>query len=158
MDIFGRYFSARDQNLINAVNNELKNNIVETSVILFKIAPLETNTNIYGEAKASEGKSFYNGVVIYCHMERSELENDDTEIGSDRLQDLTFSFLEDDLKSAGFYPESGDLIQFNQRYYEIDSVSNDKQLLGNQPDKNLSFIVKTHYTRLSSITLVNRQA
>jgi len=55
-----------------------------------------------------------------------------------------------------FYPESGDIIKFNERFYSIENVMNDKQLLGGQPDKNLSFIVKTHYTKLSSINVVNR--
>lgn len=154
-DYLGRYFSLRDRNFVSAINNELKNNIVEISVSIFKIAPNETTINIYGEA--NNGKSFYSGIDIYCWIERSDLESEDEGFGVDRNQDLEFRFTEEDLKDRNFYPEAGDLIFFNQRYYEIENIFNDKQLLGGQPDKNLSFLVKTHYTKLSSINLVNRQ-
>ena len=40
MDNFGRFFSKRDQNLINSVNNELKNDIIQTLVYLFKVAQI----------------------------------------------------------------------------------------------------------------------
>ena len=157
MDIYGRYFSARDQNLINAVNNELKNNIIETLVVLFKVGPDQTNRNVYGEVKSTEGKTYYTGIPLYCHITREELATEDAGFGMDRNQNLQFAFLEDDLKSSGFYPELGDLILFNERYYEMSNVSNDKYLLGNQPNKNLSFVIDTHYTRLSHINVISRQ-
>jgi hypothetical protein len=157
MDKTGRYFSFRDRNLISSINNELKNNIIQVLVTLFKISTIDTKTNIYGEAKPNEGKSFYPGIDVYCLIERADLESNDEGFGTDRSQDLEFRFTEDDLKTASFYPEMGDVIFFNQRYYEIENILNDKQLLGGQPDKNLSFIVKTHYSRISGINVINRQ-
>lgn len=156
MDIRGRFFSSRDRNLISSLNNEIKNNIAQVMVTMFKLAIGEINVNIYGEAKASEGKSFYPGIDIYCWIERADLESEDEGFGPDRSQDLEFRFTEEDLKNTNFYPEIGDLLFFNDRYYEATNILNDKQLLGGQPTKNLSFIVKTHYTKLSSINLVNR--
>ena len=157
MDNFGRFFSKRDQNLINSVNNELKNDIIQTLVYLFKVASGETNINIYGESKPNEGKLFHPGIPMYSLIAREDLESTDDGFGVDRTQDLEFRFTEDDLKSSEFYPEMGDILLFNSRYYQIENVLNDKQLLGGQPTKNLSFIVKTHYTTLSSINIINRQ-
>ena len=157
MDIRGRFFSFRDQNLINSVGNELKNNIVETLVYLFKISVPDTNVNIYGEVKPNEGKNYYPGIPVYCFIERADLESEDEGFGVDRSQDLEFRFSEDDLKSVSFYPEMGDVISFNSRYYTVENVLNDKQLLGVQSNKNLSFIVKTHYTTLSSLNIISRQ-
>ena len=56
MALLGRYYSQRDINLVNQINAELMRDIIETLVVLFKIAPNETNTNIYGEAVAPEVK------------------------------------------------------------------------------------------------------
>ena len=42
MALFGRYFSQRDINLVNQFNAELLRDIIETLVVLFKIAPNET--------------------------------------------------------------------------------------------------------------------
>jgi hypothetical protein len=157
MDNIGRYFSYRDRNLISSVNNELKNEIVQTMVTLFKLSSTDTPVNVYGEAKPNQGKSFYPGIDVYCLIERSDLETDDEGFGTDRSQDLEFRFTEDDLKTANFYPEMGDMVFFNQRYYEIENIFNDQQLLGGQPNKNLSIIVKTHYSRISGINVFNRQ-
>lgn len=154
-DYIGRYYSFRDRNLVSAINNELKNNIVQILVTLFKPAFLQTKTNVYGEVKASEGKSFYPGIDIYCMIERADLEGENEGFGGDRSQDLEFRFTEEDLININYYPQSGDVIKFNERFYEIDNVLNDKQLLGGQPDKNLSFIVKTHYTKLTSLNVMN---
>ena len=156
-DYIGRFFSLRDRNLISSLNNELKNDIAQVMVTLFKIAPNQTNVNIYGEVKAGEGKSFFPGIDAYCWIERADLEGENEGFGGDRSQDLEFRFTEEDMYNAQFYPQAGDLMYFNERYYEVDNVYNDRQLLGGQPDKNLSFLVKTHYTKLSSINLVSRQ-
>jgi len=73
MALFGRYFSQRDINLVNQFNAELMRDIIETLVVLFKIAPNETNTNIYGEAVAAEGKSFYSGVELSSIIDRGDI-------------------------------------------------------------------------------------
>jgi hypothetical protein len=156
-DYFGRYFSDRDRNLVSALNNELKNNIVEVYITAFTIAPNQTKTNIYGESVAATGKSFYPGIDIYCWIERADLTNRNEGFGSDKTQDLEFRFTEEDLRNASYYPQSGDVFFFNQRYYEIENIFNDKQLLGGQPDKNLSIIAKSHYTKISSLNVISRQ-
>lgn len=76
--------------------------------------------------------------------------------GPDRNQDIAFRFRERDCIVTNFYPEIGDLILFNERYYEIDNVVQE-QFLGGHPDKSWSLIINTHYTRLSKINLVERQ-
>jgi hypothetical protein len=156
MALFGRYFSQRDINFVNQINAELLRDIIETLVVLFKIAPNETNTNIYGEAVASEGKSFYPGVELSSLIDRGDINTDDEGFGPDRDQTVVFKFRELSLKDASFYPEVGDLILFNDRYHEIDNVVQE-QFLGGQSNKSHSIICNTHYTKLSKINLINRQ-
>lgn len=156
MALFGRYFSQRDINFVNQINAELLRDIIETLVVLFKIAPNETNTNIYGEAVAAEGKSFYPGVELSTLIDRGDISTDDEGFGPDRDQTVVFKFRELSLKDASFYPEVGDLILFNDRYHEIDNVVQE-QFLGGQSNKSHSIICNSHYTKLSKINLVNRQ-
>ena len=156
MALFGRYFSQRDINLVNQFNAELMRDIIETLVVLFKIAPNETNTNIYGETVAAEGKSFYPGVELSSLIDRGDISTDDEGFGPDRDQSVVFKFRELSLKDASFYPEVGDLILFNDRYHEVDNVVQE-QLLGGQSNKSHSIICNTHYSKLSKINLVNRQ-
>ena len=155
MALFGRYYSQRDINFVNQINAELMRDIIETLVVLFKIAPNETNTNVYGEA-TSEGKSFYPGVELSSLIDRGDISTDDEGFGPDRDQSVVFKFRELSLKDADFYPEVGDLILFNDRYHEIDNVVQE-QLLGGQANKSRSIICNTHYSKLSKINLVNRQ-
>ena len=156
MALFGRYFSQRDINLVNQFNAELMRDIIETLVVLFKIAPNETNTNIYGEAVAAEGKSFYSGVELSSLIDRGDITTDDEGFGPDRDQTVVFKFRELSLRDASFYPEVGDLILFNDRYHEVDNVVQE-QFLGGQSNKSHSIICNSHYTKLSKINLVNRQ-
>ena len=156
MALFGRYFSQRDINLVNQFNAELLRDIIETLVVLFKIAPNETNTNIYGETVAAEGKSFYPGVELSTLIDRGDISTDDEGFGPDRDQTVVFKFRELSLKDASFYPEVGDLILFNDRYHEIDNVVQE-QFLGGQDTKSHSFICNTHYSRLSKLNIFERQ-
>ena len=156
MALFGRYYSQRDINLVNQFNAELMRDIIETLVVLFKIAPNETNTNIYGEAVAAEGKSFYSGVELSSLIDRGDISTDDEGFGPDRDQTVVFKFRELSLRDASFYTEVGDLILFNDRYHEVDNVVQE-QLLGGQSNKSHSIICNTHYSKLSKINLVNRQ-
>ena len=155
MGLYGRYFSSRDLAYINGINRELNEDLIQTFVVLFKIAASETNTNVYWEA-GSEGKSFYPGIEINALIDRTDPTTDDEGFGPDRDQTVVYKFRELDLKEANFYPEVGDLIFFNDRYHEIDNVVQE-QFLGGQSDNSLSIICNTHYSRLSKLNLVNRQ-
>jgi len=60
------------------------------------------------------------------------------------------------LQLINIYPEVGDVIQFNERYHEIDNVVQE-QFLGGIDSKSHSIIVNTHYARISKLSLVERQ-
>ena len=153
----GRYYSPRDMRLLHSINSELYGDIIECVVQLFKIAINETPMNIYGESSPESGKSFYNGIDMTCMVEPEEISSDNAErFGPDRSQNIAFKFRERDCIKTNFYPEIGDLVFYNERYYEIDNVVQEQFLLGH-PDRSWSIIVNTHYTRLSKLNLVERQ-
>ena len=93
---------------------------------------------------------FYPGVECTCLIDCADIDTTYDQFGSDRNQTVVFKFREDNLKLVNVYPEVGDIIQFNNRYHEIDNVVQE-QFLGGIPDKSFSIITNTHYSRLSKL-------
>ena len=157
MGLPGRYFSERDISFINGINDELLGDVIQTEVRLFKMAADQTSTNIYGESKADVGKQYFPGLDIICLVDRADITTDADDFGPERKQNVAFKFMEKDLQSANFFPQTGDLVLFNERYHEIDDVVQE-QFLGGVPAKSFSIIVNSHYTSLSKVDLVERQS
>jgi hypothetical protein len=151
----GRYFSARDLNLVNSFNAELMGDIVENLVEIFKIAPQETITNIYGETSAVSGKFYEPGILISCLVERPDMTAEYDDFGPNRQQNHVFKLRERACIEVNFYPEMGDVVFWNDRYYEVDNVVQE-QLLGGQAEKSHSIIMNTHYTKYTSLNILPR--
>jgi len=144
-------------NLLGSVNAELYGDISEVVVQVFKIALNETTVNIYGESVSSQGKMFYPAINLTCFAEREDLTGENaSKFGPDRNQNVVFRFRERDCIITNFFPEIGDVVLYNERFYEMDNVVQE-QFLGGHPDKSWSLIVNTHYTRLSKLNIVQRQ-
>jgi hypothetical protein len=156
MGLRGRFFSERDLKFINSTNGELMGDIIQTEIIIYKMAPTMTKTNIYGESSPETGKLFYPGVEMTALIERDALNTEYNDFGPQRSQTVAFKFRENMLKLVNLYPEMGDIIKFNQRFHEIDNVVQE-QFLGGVEDKSHSIIVNTHYSRLSKLNFVERQ-
>jgi hypothetical protein len=156
MGLPGRYFSRRDINLVNSFNGELMGDIIQTEVLIFKICPQATETNVYGETSPETGKVFYPGIEITALIDRADIDSPTDDFGPDRKQDVVFKFREKMLQLVNVYPEVGDVIKFNERYHEIDNVVQE-QFLGGISDKSHSIICNTHYSRLSKLDIVERQ-
>jgi len=144
----GRYFSPRDISFIRGVNEELLNRVIQTGVVIYKIAADITQTNIYGEVSNKSIKKYHRGLYINAYVDRGELTTEPNDF-IDKKQNTVFKFLYHELKKLEFYPQEGDIIQFNDRLYQTENVVGQDQLLGGQPDKSFSIIVNTHYSRLS---------
>lgn len=155
MGLKGRYYSQRDLNFVNSINAELMGDIVENLVTIYKIAPNETKTNIYGETSQDTGKWYLPAIQISCLVDRPEMETEQDDFGPSRSQNHIFKMREKMLKELSFYPEIGDMIFWNDRYYEIDNVVQE-QLLGGQSEKSHSIICNTHYTKITSLNIVQR--
>ena len=150
----GKYFSPRDRKLFNSIVNELYDDVVEVVVSLFKLSA-QTETNIYGEVSQMTGKVYFSPLEVSCGIDISEMATDDGEFGVDRNQQHTFKFFEIELKRVDFYPEHGDLILYNDKYFEITNIVRD-QVLGGQPDKSHSVVCQAAYVSLSNIQIIPR--
>lgn len=156
MSTRGRYFSPRDLRLVASFNAELMGNIVETLIQIFKISPMETKSNIYGEASAETGKWYLPGIQISASVEKNEMTTGMDDFGPSRDQTHLFHLRYAMCKQLNFFPEVGDIISWNYKFYEVNNVVDDLQLLGGQPDKNHSITCNAQYTRVSSLNIVER--
>ena len=156
MGLLGRYFSVRDLKVINSFNSELMGDIIQTEVLIYKMAAALMKTNIYGESSPESGKLYYPGVECTCLIDKADIDTTYDQFGPDRNQTVVFKFRENMLKLVNLYPEVGDIIRFNEQYFECDNVVQ-MQFLGGQEDKSHSIIVNTHYSRLTKLSFVERQ-
>lgn len=173
MALFG---SARDISLFRHVNRELLADIITQQCSFYKYKLEETKVNIYGEA--AEEKFYMGPVLLNCLIERTEQEYPETDLGTDFTWGATFKFLRDDLLNkmedfneffdptnyqygANLVPEVGDIIMYQDGYYEVDNTDANQYFMGKNPDypnnvnplnpgledfgSSISIICKTHY-------------
>jgi hypothetical protein len=155
MGLAGKFFGPRDVRFIKSINAELYGDVIQTEVVLFKAAAGATKLNIYGEADDKVGKTYYAGIEITAMVKKEEINTEYTDFGPNRTQNVNFAFREESLKLANFFPDVGDVISFNSRYYSVDNVVQE-QFLGGVPEKSLSIICHTYLERISSINIVER--
>ena len=173
MALFG---GARDISLFRHVNRELMADVITQQCSFYKFKLEETKVNLYGEA--AEEKFYMGPVLLNCIIERRDQEYPETDLGTDFSFGATFKFLRDDLLSASedfnknfdkgdhnyganLVPEVGDIILYQEGYYEVDTVISNQYFTGKNPDytnepgnfnpgldkfgSSISIICQTHY-------------
>lgn len=152
----GRYFSARDLKTVHSFNSELLSDIIQELVVVYKLTGAEIDTNIYGEADTKTGKVYYQGVQTEALIEFADSTTNYDQFGPDKQKTIKFKFVELFMKQINLYPETGDIISWDDQYYEIGNVIQE-QYVGGQPGKQHSIITETHLTRVSNLNLVDRK-
>ena len=142
-----RFALDRDIRFFEGISKELVDAVIETTVILFKLAIEDLSTNLYGE---SLNKTYYQGTECSAVIDRDDSSVSYEGFGSDSGQNVEFRFNRFTLKDKNFYPEIGDIIMHNDAYFEIDNVRED-QLIGGQSSEKFSIVCSTFMTRRSSI-------
>lgn len=141
----------RDIKLFNSINNELLNKIIQTPVIIYKIST-DSDVNIYGEAtEKTYTKGLQVGAIITHDDQMTE---SDSGFGPLVSQTINVAFHREMMQSRGFYPEYGDIIEWNESYYEINTII-ENQLIGGQIYKNFSIVVTANMTQRDRINLEN---
>ena len=147
-----RFTLDRDIRFFRDISRELVDDVITTSVILYKLIIGESKTNLYGE---SLNKTYYTPVTLNCIIERDDTSVQYEGFGSDINQSVQYRFNRFTLEGAGFYPEIGDIIFHNDAYFEIDNVRED-QLIGGRPDEKFSIICSTFMTRKTTLQTEER--
>jgi hypothetical protein len=150
MALFG---GIRDARFLAAINSELINSIIDTEIEFFKLIVERSDSNIYGE---SETKTFYNSILIPCLITKETKTATMDDYGHTYTRTAQFAISRDILEKALFYPEVGDIIFWDNEYYELDNVDANQYFVGKNPDTwpnganhgySVSVICDTHATR-----------
>jgi len=147
--------SNRDFNLLVNINRELLKDIVEQEVLYYKISLDDTEANIYGEALT---KNYWSPLKLNCLITRGDQVVTSDDFGPDLNREASFAFIRKDLVDVNVVPEVGDIIIWNEDYYEVDTVRENQLFVGRDSSYNLtnygsqfgsslSIIVDCHQTR-----------
>ena len=165
MALFG---SSRDISMFRYVNRELLGDIITQQCALYKYVLDKTKVNMYGE---SSGGKFFNGPVLLNAL--ITVENNTapiTEFGIDFEWAIKVAFLKDDLVDANILPEIGDVVLYQESYFEIDNTVHTQYFAGKDPDYpynqnplnpgldqfgyNVSLVCDTHYVPADRVNLI----
>jgi hypothetical protein len=162
MAIFGRL---RDVNTFKKMTRELVEDIISQQVGYYKIVLNNTNINMYGE---SLNKTFVGPVLLNCLIERENFTAKKDDLGLDYNRPVNFRFFKDHLRDANVVPEAGDVIMYNELYYEVDGVNENQLILGRDNDyayseglenfgTSYSIICITHFTSPDSLGITKQR-
>jgi hypothetical protein len=151
MAMFG---STRDVATFKIFTKEIVEDIVSQQVGYYKIKLNDTPVNIYGEALT---KYFIGPVLIPVLIVRGDFSRTGTDYGPDTERSVDFRFFKDHLIEANIVPEVGDVVMYNEVYYEINNTNENQLVLGKDPDysystpvegfgQSYSIILTGHYT------------
>jgi hypothetical protein len=156
------YSRGRDMNFKLLVNRSFINNKVSTEVIYYKLSLEDTKFDIYGESKS---KMYKQPVLTTCIVDRLPQTNNEEVYGSDTARNINFNFLKADLALLSLVPEKGDIITWNESYFEVGNTVEDQLLGGKDPNyaleptlnefgASLSIICECHLINVNRLNLV----
>jgi hypothetical protein len=147
------YGGARDISMFRRVNRELMGNIISQEVVFYKYNVTTTKTNMYGESV--EGRNFADPIILFALVTLGDPESPTSDLGVDYTWPITFRFLKDDLISkfdsanqgqgfgpfqaqpiqygASIQPAVGDVINYQNGYWEIDNTYDSQYFVGKDP-------------------------
>jgi len=141
MALFGQ---SRDISMFRYVNRELMGNIMSQQCAFFKLRLSQTNFNMYGEA--AEEKYYDGPILLYSVIENPQEEWSTDDLGvnynvkpvfrflRDDLLDKLKDFNEDTIYGANLVPQVGDVIFYQQSYFEVTSTNANQFFVGKDPD------------------------
>jgi hypothetical protein len=157
MALFG---GSRDISLFRHINKELINNIIQQSVGYYKIALDKTESNLYGESLT---KTYNNPILVNCLIERNAQSWTETEFGTDVTREINVRFLRDILVDIQLVPEVGDVMLWQENYYELSGIVENQFVVGKDPSyayddtadfgSSISIIVTAQYIRPEKLGL-----
>ncbi len=147
-----KFAVGRDIELFKSFAREVVDDVVENIAVLFKVNLNETKINLYGE---SINKTWYPGVELNVLINKSGQTAGYEGFGADTSQNVEFRFDRWMLEEKNTYPEIGDVIYFDNSYYEIDNTT-EVQFVGGLPSNNFSVVCSTFMVRKSALNIEER--
>ena len=168
MALFG---GARDISMFRKVNRELLGDIVTQQCALYRHILDKNKINMYGEA--SGGKYFNPPVLLNALITVADNTSPTNEFGVDFDWSIKVAFLRDDLIDANVHIEIGDVILYQESYFEVDNTNTKQYFAGKDPDYpygvnplnpnlqdfgyNVSVVCETHYIPADRINIIKQR-
>lgn len=156
MALFG---TKRDARFLAAINSELLNSIIDTEIEFFKLVIEQSNSNIYGE---STSKTYFNSILIPALITKENKTSNMDDYGHTYTRTAQFGISRDILEKASFFPEVGDIIKWDNEFYELDNVDANQYFSGKNPDTwpngnnfgySVSVLCDSHVTRQAPLNI-----
>lgn len=158
MAIFG---SSRDIDTFKIVSRELVNDVISQQCGYYKVVLSDTPSNMYGENLA---KSYVGPILFNCLIERGDYTAPVDDFGVDTDRKVTFRILRDDMIEANVVSEVGDIIFYNELFYEVDNANTNQLILGKDNQyayseglenfgNNYSIVLECHMTRADRLNI-----
>jgi len=148
------FIPQKEIDTIDSMNEELIDEIIGQSVDIYKVSIDNTDENVYGE---STTKYYEVGFRVNCLILFNEPEIIQDEFGADENSSIEMYFQRNNLSSGSlnFYPEMGDIVDWNEHYWEINGTT-EPQLIAGHPGYKHSIAATAHRARLSSLQIEER--
>jgi hypothetical protein len=168
MALFG---SSRDISMFRKINRELLGDIITQQLAVYKYALDKTKVNMYGEA--SDGR-WFNGPTLLNALITIENKTDGTsDLGVDFNWSIKIAFLKDDLLDANLVVEIGDVLLYQESYFEVDVATDTQYFVGKDPQYpyntnplnpglenfgyNVSLICEAHYIPADRVNILRQR-
>jgi hypothetical protein len=159
--IFG---SNKDFNLLVNINRELLQDVIEQEILLYKLNIVDTSTNLYGEALE---KTYLEPIKLNCLITRGDQVYDVNELGVDLGRQASFAILKQDLRDINTVSEVGDIVMWQEDYYEVDAIKENQLFYGRDSDYNIartggygdsiSLVLDCHLTRADKVGIARQR-
>jgi transcriptional regulator with PAS, ATPase and Fis domain len=149
-----RFVTQRDYEFIQHITREMIDETMDVGVVLYKIVLDSVKINLYGE---SVSKPRYTPVKVNAVVNYNKnIVTSGDGFGLEQQQRVDFRFARRMLQEVNVYPEIGDIIGYNNHYYEINNMT-ETQLIAGKPGFNTAIICASHLTRRTSIDIEEAQ-
>jgi hypothetical protein len=144
-----KFLVGRDIDFFKSIAREVVDDVIQNAIVLYKINLSDTKVNIYGE---SLNKTWHQGVSMFALINKDTLSINYEGFGSDKGQTIEFRLDRWMCEEKNAYPETGDVIYFDNSYYQIDNTS-EVQYVGGQTENNFSIVCSTFMVRKSDLNI-----
>lgn len=147
-----KFISARDVAFFKGIARELVDDVVQNIIVLYKVNLNQTRVNLYGEALE---KTWHKGIELYALIDKEPGVTSYEGFGPESNQNINFKLDRFACAEKNAYPEVGDVIYFDNHYYEV-NYTYEVQYAGGLPENNFSIVVNTLLTNKTTLGIEER--
>jgi hypothetical protein len=145
------FFKDKANRFYNKVAHEYIAKKLGFIVLIYKHSLENTPLNVYDEEVSKDGAIYFEKpIAANCLIQNEDQEFVDTDVVLNVGQRVTFGFQREYLKDINLVMEVGDIIEWNDTFYEVDTVV-ENRLIHSLPPYNFATVCVSHMTERSKL-------